>query len=70
VRFNHLSNGTQYCPGAGLVSLIGKAAIAHTLTRLDLELEQPSLPAGGDLPHMLDFYDVKFRARARQRTTA
>ena len=63
VRFNHLSNGSQYCPGGGLVSLIGKAAIAQTLRRYDLTLETPELDPSGDLPNMLDFYRIEFVAR-------
>jgi cytochrome P450 len=60
VRFNHLSNGTQDCPGGPLVSLIGKAAVAQAVSRYDLKLEEPSIDTSGDLPHMLDFFDVRF----------
>ena len=64
-RFNHLSNGTQDCPGGPLVSLLGKAVLAHMLTRYDLSLEQPRLAAGGALPPMLDFYETRFSGRRR-----
>ena len=66
-RFNHLSNGSQYCPGEKLVLLLGKAALAQTLTGWDLTLEDPELPAGSTepLPHMLDFHAVRFTARRR-----
>jgi cytochrome P450 len=65
VRFNHLSNGTQDCPGGPLVSLIGKASVAQMVNRYDLTLEEPSIDPSGDLPHMLDFFDVRFAARQR-----
>jgi cytochrome P450 len=66
-RFNHLSGGTQYCPGIPLLLLIGKAAIGRMLERNELTLEEPALNAGGDLPRMLDFFAIRFSATARQR---
>ena len=69
VRFNHLANGAQYCPGASLVSLIGKAAMTGVLSRWDFSLEQPELDASGDLPHMLDFFGIDFVARMRAAVT-
>ena len=64
-RFNHLSNGTQSCPGGSLVYLLGKAALAHLLSDWDLTLEEPELEAGEPLPHMLDFFSIRFDARRR-----
>ena len=64
-RFNHLSNGSQWCPGEPLVQLLGKAAIARTLEGWDLTLEEPRLEAGKPLPHMLDFFSIRFTARRR-----
>jgi cytochrome P450 len=64
-RFNHLSNGSQWCPGEPLVLLLGKAAIARTLVGWDLTLEEPRLEAGRPLPHMLDFFSIRFNARRR-----
>jgi cytochrome P450 len=64
-RFNHLSNGSQDCPGGPLVMLLGKAAIAQVLSRWPLTLKEPSLPAGGAMPTMLDFYSARFTARRR-----
>jgi cytochrome P450 len=66
-RFNHLSNGTQDCPGGPLVSLIGKAVIAQLLSRCELYLREPELEPGEPLPHMLDFFDIRFDVRPRQR---
>jgi cytochrome P450 len=60
-RFNHLSNGTQDCPGGPLVHLLGKAVLAQTLSRNSLRLEEPRLEPGEPLPHMLDFYRMRFR---------
>src|SRR6185312_6095740 len=64
-RFNHLSNGSQDCPGGPLVMLLGKAAIAQVLSRWTLTLEEPALPAGGPMPVMFDFYSPRFTARRR-----
>ena len=64
-RFNHLSNGTQDCPGGPLVLLLGKAVLARMLERFELKLEQPSLQPGEPLPHMLDFFSIRFSARER-----
>ena len=65
-KFNHLSNGTQYCPGGNLVLLMGKAVLAGMLDRLDLELREPQLDASGKLPYMLDFFEIKFAAKERK----
>jgi cytochrome P450 len=59
-RFNHLSNGTQDCPGGPLVHLLGKAVLAQVLTRHSPRLEEPRLDPGEPLPHMLDFYRMRF----------
>ena len=59
-KFNHLSGGSQYCPGIPLVLLLGKAVIGRLLEAHQLRLEDPHLDASGELPHMLDFFDVKF----------
>ncbi|MDQ3935228.1 MAG: cytochrome P450 [Actinomycetota bacterium] len=64
-RFNHLSNGSQDCPGGPLVYLLGTAALAHTLARWDLTLKQPSLDPSGDMPYMLDFFGIEFEVRPR-----
>jgi cytochrome P450 len=63
-RFNHLSNGTQYCPGIPLVLIIGKAVIAQLLKHNELTLRQPELDPDEPLPHMLDFFDISFDVRA------
>ena len=60
-RFNHLSNGTQDCPGGPLVHLLGKAVLARVLDRHRLTLEEPKLEPGEPLPHMLDFFRMRFR---------
>jgi cytochrome P450 len=61
-RFNHLSNGTQDCPGGSLVLLLGKAVLARMLEEYKLDLLEPKLPPGGELPHMLDFFAIRFGA--------
>jgi len=59
-RFNHLSNGTQDCPGGPLVLLLGKAVLGRVLERYRLRLDQPGLEPGRDLPHMLNFFEMRF----------
>ena len=67
-RFNHLSGGSQYCPGIPLVLMIGKAAIARMLERHELSLQEPSLDVSGELPRMLDFFAIRFAAKPRARS--
>jgi cytochrome P450 len=66
LRFNHLSNGRQSCPGGPLALLLGKAVLAGVLGAYELELVTPALPAGGPVPMMLDFYRITFRATPRR----
>jgi cytochrome P450 len=61
-RFNHLSNGSQNCPGGPLVYLLGKAVLARVLTEYKLELKAPDLQLGGPVPEMLDFFEIRFEA--------
>jgi cytochrome P450 len=65
-RFNHLSNGSQNCPGGPLVYLLGKAVLAHMLEDYELELIEPELPMPGPLPEMLDFFAIRFDAAVRR----
>jgi cytochrome P450 len=58
-RFNHLSNGTQDCPGAPLVLLLGKAVLANVLARWHVTLRSPKLNAGEPMPEMLDFFSLE-----------
>ncbi len=66
LRFNHLSNGRQDCPGGPLVLLLGKAVLAAVLGAYELELATPALPAGGPLPMMLNFYAIAFGVTSRR----
>jgi cytochrome P450 len=63
-RFNHLSNGAQDCPGGALVLLLGKAVLARMLAAYELELEEPALDPGEPLPHMLDFFRMRFAVKS------
>jgi cytochrome P450 len=67
-RFNHLSNGSQDCPGAPLVLLLGKALIAGMLERYSVQLAQPRLDPGRPLPHTFDFYETRFIVGPRGQT--
>jgi cytochrome P450 len=64
-RFNHLSNGSQDCPGGPLVLLLGKAVIASVLDKYSLTLAHPRLGDGDSLPYMLDFFETRFAASPR-----
>jgi cytochrome P450 len=64
-RFNHLSNGTQDCPGGPLVLLLGKAVLARMLDEYKLRLEEPELEPGPELPHMLNFFEMRFGVERR-----
>jgi cytochrome P450 len=64
-RFNHLSNGRQDCPGGPLVLLLGKAVIATIMSEYTVGLEHPILTPGGPLPHMLDFFAIRFAVDRR-----
>jgi cytochrome P450 len=63
-RFNHLSNGTQDCPGGPLVLLLGKAVIARALARYQLELSEPKLDPNQPLPVMFNFFEARFSVRS------
>jgi cytochrome P450 len=56
-RFNHLSNGTQDCPGGPLVLFIGSAVLERVLSRYSLQYEGPPLEPP---PAMLDFFALRF----------
>jgi cytochrome P450 len=64
-RFNHLSNGSQSCPGGPLVYLLGKAVLAQALDRYDIELKRPSLEPSEPLPYVLDHFEVQFGLKRR-----
>jgi cytochrome P450 len=58
--FNHFSHGPQGCPGAGLALFIGKAVLATVLTERDVKLVAPGLDPYRPLPHMLDYFSLRF----------
>ncbi|HLM27042.1 MAG TPA: cytochrome P450 [Thermoleophilaceae bacterium] len=66
VRFNHLSGGSQNCPGGPLVSLLGKAVLAQFFSRYRMHLREPALPSEGDMPHMLDAFALRFGVAPRE----
>jgi cytochrome P450 len=66
-RFNHLSNGTQDCPGGALVLFLGKAVLAHVLTGYALTLQDPQLEPGRPLPRMLDYFRTRFGVERKAR---
>jgi cytochrome P450 len=63
--FNHLSHGPQGCPGAGLALLIGTAVLADLMRQRRFRLLEPKLDPDQPLPHMLDFFRLRFAAEPR-----
>jgi cytochrome P450 len=59
--FNHFSRGPQGCPGAALTLSIGKAVLAILLREHRVELTSPRLDPARPLPHMLDYFGLRFR---------
>jgi cytochrome P450 len=59
-EFNHFSRGPQGCPGAGLAMFCGKAMLATLLRSAEVEVTSP-LDPDRPMPHMLDFYSLRFR---------
>ena len=58
--FNHFSHGPQGCPGAGLALFVGKVMLAQLLATRQVTLLQPKLDPERPLPHMLDFFALRF----------
>ena len=58
--FNHFSRGPQGCPGAGLALLLGGEALAQVLGDRTVELRSHELDPERPLPHMLDFFGLRF----------
>jgi cytochrome P450 len=58
--FNHFSHGPQGCPGADLALFIGKSVLATLLAGRKVRLLAPELDPEKPLPHMLDFFRLRF----------
>lgn len=58
--FNHFSHGPQGCPGAGLALFVGQAMLANLLAQREVRLIEPKLDPGRPMPHMLDFFGLRF----------
>jgi cytochrome P450 len=63
--FNHFSHGPQGCPGAGLALFVGKAVLADLLLARRFRLLEPKLDPDQPLPHMLDFFRLRFAVEPR-----
>jgi cytochrome P450 len=59
-EFNHFSRGPQGCPGTRLALFLGKAMLASLLRPAEVEVTSP-LDPDHPMPHMLDFYSLRFR---------
>jgi cytochrome P450 len=64
--FNHFSHGPQGCPGAGLAIYWGEQVLARVLSECRVRLDNPSLDPLKPLPHMLDFFSIRFALDPRQ----
>jgi cytochrome P450 len=58
--FNHLSHGPQGCPGSNLALLLGRTMLSAILTDRKVDLVSPKLDRSRPLPHMLDFFSLRF----------
>jgi cytochrome P450 len=58
--FNHFSHGPQGCPGVELSIFVAKAMLGELLQRRDVRLLSPQIDSSRPLPHMLDFFDLRF----------
>ncbi len=62
--FNHFSHGPQGCPGTALALFVGKAMLATVLRRAEPnggpQLLAPRLDPAQPLPHVLDFFALRF----------
>jgi cytochrome P450 len=68
--FNHFSHGPQGCPGSNLALLVGTAVLAGLLTARRPKLLEPTLDPSKALPHMLDFFRLRFAIEAPSHTPA
>src|SRR4051794_4797706 len=58
--FNHFSHGPQGCPGTDLALFLGKSVLATLLAGRKVRLLEPELDPEKPLPHMLDFFRLRF----------
>jgi cytochrome P450 len=64
--FNHFSHGPQGCPGAGLALSVGKAMLGRIVRDRDVRLlDGPSLKPSRSLPHMVDYFGLRFELAPR-----
>jgi len=63
--FNHLSHGPQGCPGADLVLFTGGGLIANLLRAADVTITSGTMDPQRPLPHMLDFFAIRFALAPR-----
>jgi cytochrome P450 len=61
---NHLSHGPQGCPGGGLALFVGTALLAEILSNRALTWPGGGMDPERPLPHMLDFFPLRFRLSA------
>ncbi len=59
--FNHFSRGPQGCPGVALALLLGTSVLETILRGREVELVSAELDPAKPLPHMLDFFGLRFR---------
>jgi hypothetical protein len=66
--FNHLSHGPQGCPGSGLALLVGGSLVGTVLRERSVTLVEPELDPARPLPHMLDFFGLRFRLASAEQS--
>jgi cytochrome P450 len=63
--FNHFSRGPQGCPGVGLALLLGKGVLATVMGERGVEPVSERIDPERPLPHMLDFFGLRFALSPR-----
>ena len=63
--FNHFCRGPQGCPGVGLAMLVGRGVLSTLLSEREVEAASHHLHPAEPLPHMLDFFALRFGLTAR-----
>ncbi len=59
-QFNHFSHGPQGCPGTALALQVGTEMLGVLLREHELRLFEPALDPARRLPHMLDYFSLRF----------
>lgn len=63
-RFNHMSNGRQFCAGRDLAVFLGTEIMAQLLNRYRFELKRPRIASNRPMPESFNHFRIRLRGRA------